>query len=114
MISSTQQQHNNAVLMVTSLNMDLTVSSNKDNGNLSASPEDRKGSSSGSVGSMWPNFAIALTNKEEEDFLMFKGSRPPHRPKKRTKIIQKTINVCSPPCHPLAPELVWSHCSTNL
>ncbi|GJM93392.1 hypothetical protein PR202_ga09945 [Eleusine coracana subsp. coracana] len=98
MRSSTQGQQNDAVCMVISPDREHSVrGTNKNNGNLSTSPDDRKGSSSGSEASMWPNFAIALTNKEkEEDFLMFKGSRPPHRPKKRSKIIQKTINLVCP------------------
>ncbi|XP_020106064.1 uncharacterized protein LOC109722415 [Ananas comosus] len=62
-----------------------------------ASSEDKKGSSSGSEGVVWPKFAIALTNKEkEEDFLLFKGSKLPQRPKKRAKLIQRTINLVSP------------------
>ncbi|OAY66943.1 hypothetical protein ACMD2_04475 [Ananas comosus] len=74
-------------------------------GGASASPdrakgawsEERKGSSSGSEGAVWPKFAIALTNKEkEEDFLAFKGSKLPQRPKKRAKIIQRTLNLVSP------------------
>lgn len=68
------------------------------NGGASASEEEKKnggvGSSSGSEGAVWPKFAIALTNKEkEEDFLVFKGSKLPQRPKKRAKLIQRTINV---------------------
>ncbi|KAJ4787387.1 hypothetical protein LUZ62_019543 [Rhynchospora pubera] len=72
----------------------------KDSGNGGAPatvalPE--KGSSSGSEGNIWPKFAISLTNKEkEEDFLVFKGSKLPQRPKKRAKLIQRTINLVSP------------------
>ncbi|KAG1367653.1 hypothetical protein COCNU_14G001210 [Cocos nucifera] len=71
------------------------------NGGVSASEEEKRnggaGSSSGSEGTVWPKFAIALTNKEkEEDFLVFKGSKLPQRPKKRAKLIQKTINLVSP------------------
>uniref|UniRef100_A0A8N4I7M9 Uncharacterized protein LOC114912610 n=2 Tax=Elaeis guineensis var. tenera TaxID=51953 RepID=A0A8N4I7M9_ELAGV len=67
----------------------------------SASSEEKKngggGSSSGSEGTVWPKFAIALTNKEkEDDFLVFKGSKLPQRPKKRAKLIQRTINLVSP------------------
>ena len=58
------------------------------------------GSSSGSgepvaVPPVWPpKFVIALTNKEkEEDFIAFKGSKLPQRPKKRAKFIQRTLNV---------------------
>ncbi|KAJ0986527.1 hypothetical protein J5N97_004883 [Dioscorea zingiberensis] len=56
-----------------------------------------EGSSSGSEGAVWPKFAIGLTNKEkEEDFLVFKGSKLPQRPKKRAKLIQRTLNLVSP------------------
>lgn len=58
------------------------------------------GSSSGSgepaaAPPVWPpKFVIALTNKEkEEDFIAFKGSKLPQRPKKRAKFIQRTLNV---------------------
>ena len=84
-----------------------------DNNNKSAATSDtahdskKGGSSSGGSGEaglpqVWPpKFAIALTNKEkEEDFLVIKGSKLPQRPKKRAKIIQRTVNV-SPPCSPL-------------
>lgn len=59
--------------------------------------------SSGSDGAatIWSKFSLALTNKEkEEDFLAFKGSKLPPRPKKRAKLLQRTINVSS-----LAPLL---------
>uniref|UniRef100_A0A0A9B507 DUF1639 domain-containing protein n=1 Tax=Arundo donax TaxID=35708 RepID=A0A0A9B507_ARUDO len=99
MRSSAQQHQNNVFHIVASPDGERPVSggNNGNNGNLSASPDDKKGSSSGSEGSVWLNFAIALSNKEkEEDFLVFKGSRPPHRPKKRAKIIQKTVNLVCP------------------
>ncbi|KAL6556657.1 hypothetical protein OROGR_005945 [Orobanche gracilis] len=57
------------------------------------------GSSSGggvdTITTVWPpKFVIALTNKEkEEDFMAIKGSKLPHRPKKRAKLIQRTLNV---------------------
>ncbi|KAF4352858.1 uncharacterized protein LOC115703146 isoform X1 [Cannabis sativa] len=60
------------------------------------------GSSSGSgelaAAALWPpKFVIALTNKEkEEDFFAFKGSKLPQRPKKRSKFIQRTLNLVSP------------------
>jgi hypothetical protein len=64
---------------------------------IAALTEDQKGSSSGSEGNIWPKFAISLTNKEkEEDFLVFKGSKLPQRPKKRAKLVQRTINLVSP------------------
>lgn len=47
------------------------------------------------IAAVWPpKFVIALTNKEkEEDFLAIKGSKLPQRPKKRAKLIQRTLNV---------------------
>lgn len=58
------------------------------------------GSSSGgdAIPTVWPpKFVIGLTNKEkEEDFLAIKGSKLPHRPKKRAKFIQRTLNLVSP------------------
>ncbi|KAL6839830.1 hypothetical protein ACP4OV_029640 [Aristida adscensionis] len=98
-IGQSAQQQNNVIHMTVSPDRESPVKGgrNCNNGNLSASPEDKKGCSSGSEGSMWPNFTIALTNKEkEEDFLLFKGSRLPHRPKKRAKVIQKTVNLVCP------------------
>ena len=75
----------------------------------SAATSDTKkgGSSSGSGEALappsqgqpaWPpKFVIALTNKEkEEDFMAIKGSKLPQRPKKRAKLIQRTINVSKP------------------
>ncbi|KAL8255682.1 hypothetical protein R6Q59_030749 [Mikania micrantha] len=64
--------------------------------------------SSGAVGSLvdessgksklvWPKVYIALTSKEkEEDFMAMKGCKPSHRPKKRAKMIQRTILLVSP------------------
>ncbi|XP_027331464.1 uncharacterized protein LOC113846916 isoform X2 [Abrus precatorius] len=59
------------------------------------------GSPSGSgdaAPAVWlPKFVISLTNKEkEEDFLALKGSKLPQRPKKRAKLIQRTLNLVSP------------------
>ncbi|KAG6420356.1 hypothetical protein SASPL_116881 [Salvia splendens] len=43
---------------------------------------------------VWPKFVIGLTNKEkEEDFMALKGSKLPQRPKKRAKLIQRTLNL---------------------
>lgn len=43
---------------------------------------------------VWPKLYIALTSKEkEEDFMAMKGCKPSHRPKKRAKMIQRTILV---------------------
>ncbi|KAK1435059.1 hypothetical protein QVD17_00818 [Tagetes erecta] len=46
---------------------------------------------------VWPKVYIALTSKEkEEDFMAMKGCKPSHRPKKRPKMIQRTILLVSP------------------
>lgn len=58
--------------------------------------DEKKGvSSDTSIVAVWPpKFVIALTNKEkEEDFMAIKGSKLPQRPKKRAKLIQRTLNV---------------------
>lgn len=80
---------------------------NDNNNNKSAGSSDNAldgkkggGSSSGSgdaTPAVWPpKFVIALTNKEkEEDFMAIKGSKLPQRPKKRAKLIQRTLNVSS-------------------
>ncbi|KAL0007588.1 hypothetical protein SO802_009090 [Lithocarpus litseifolius] len=41
-----------------------------------------------------PNFSIALSKEDiEKDFLLFTGSKPARRPKKRSKIVQKELDV---------------------
>lgn len=46
---------------------------------------------------VWPKLYIALTSKEkEEDFMAMKGCKPSHRPKKRAKMIQRTLLLVSP------------------
>ncbi|KAJ4721257.1 DUF1639 family protein [Melia azedarach] len=46
---------------------------------------------------VWPKLYISLSNKEkEEDFLAMKGCKPPQRPKKRAKIIQRSLLLVSP------------------
>lgn len=43
---------------------------------------------------IWPKLFIALSSKEkEEDFLAMKGCKPSQRPKKRAKLIQRSILV---------------------
>lgn len=43
---------------------------------------------------VWPKLFITLSNKEkEEDFLAMKGCKPSQRPKKRAKLIQRSILV---------------------
>ncbi|RWR77699.1 DUF1639 domain-containing protein [Cinnamomum micranthum f. kanehirae] len=44
-------------------------------------------------GFVWPKFYISLSSKEkEEDFIAMKGCKPPQRPKKRAKYIQRSIH----------------------
>lgn len=48
-------------------------------------------------GADWPKLYISLTSKEkEEDFMAMKGCKLPQRPKKRAKIIQRTLLLVSP------------------
>jgi hypothetical protein len=46
---------------------------------------------------VWPKLYIALSSKEkEEDFMLMKGCKPPQRPKKRAKMIQRSLLLVSP------------------
>nr|KJB44629.1 hypothetical protein B456_007G262500 [Gossypium raimondii] len=48
-------------------------------------------------GVVWPKLYITLSSKEkEEDFMAMKGCKPPQRPKKRAKIIQRSLLLVSP------------------
>lgn len=48
-------------------------------------------------GTVWPKLFISLSSKEkEEDFMAMKGCKLPQRPKKRAKLIQKTLLVSNP------------------
>lgn len=95
---SAQQQQNNGIRTVASPDRERPArGNNTTNGAAPTSADDKNGSSSGSEGSIWPKFAVTLTNKEkEEDFLVFKGSKLPQRPKKRAKVIQRTVNLVCP------------------
>lgn len=45
-------------------------------------------------GLVWPRLYITLSSKEkEEDFMAMKGCKPPQRPKKRAKLIQRSLLV---------------------
>ncbi|KAL8101474.1 uncharacterized protein LOC141684227 [Apium graveolens] len=45
----------------------------------------------------WPRVLIPLTRKEkEEDFLLMKGTKLPHRPKKRPKAVDRMLQYCFP------------------
>ncbi|KAK6941992.1 Protein of unknown function DUF1639 [Dillenia turbinata] len=48
-------------------------------------------------GVVWPKLYISLSSKEkEEDFMAMKGCKLPQRPKKRAKLIQRTLLLVSP------------------
>ncbi|XP_044496892.1 uncharacterized protein LOC123219175 isoform X2 [Mangifera indica] len=45
----------------------------------------------------WPKIIVALSRKEkEDDFLAMKGTKLPHRPKKRAKNIERALQFCFP------------------
>lgn len=42
----------------------------------------------------WPKFLVSLSRKEkEDDFFAIKGTKLPVRPKKRTKLLERTVTV---------------------
>ncbi|KVI06826.1 Protein of unknown function DUF1639, partial [Cynara cardunculus var. scolymus] len=48
---------------------------------------------------VWPKLFTTLSSKEkEEDFMAMKGCKLPQRPKKRAKMIQRTLLDISPEC----------------
>ncbi|PWZ12035.1 hypothetical protein Zm00014a_025241 [Zea mays] len=98
MKSPARQQQNSRIDMVASPDRECPGrGNNNNNGGPQTCPDDKKGSSSGSEGSIWPKFAVTLSNREkEEDFLVFRGSKLPQRPKKRAKVIQRTVNFVCP------------------
>ncbi|MCO5552975.1 hypothetical protein L7F22_067825 [Adiantum nelumboides] len=53
--------------------------------------------SSSKVEFVWPKFVIGLSRKEkEEDFLVFKGTKLPQRPRRRPKAVERRLHYCSP------------------
>ncbi|KAJ6697253.1 hypothetical protein OIU85_003606 [Salix viminalis] len=63
--------------------------------------ENGKVSMDGNIGEdkahVWPKLFISLSSKEkEEDFMAMKGCKLPQRPKKRAKIIQRSLLLVSP------------------
>lgn len=63
---------------------------------------DSSGTGSGSMAAEkvkleWPRIYVTLSRKEkEDDFFALKGTKLPHRPKKRAKNIDKAIQYCYP------------------
>ncbi|XP_065877126.1 uncharacterized protein [Euphorbia lathyris] len=94
-------------------NAEMSMNNRKSSA-LSPEKEDRYYTTRGSVGlddnskvlmdnvkeekrSVWPRLYITLSSKEkEEDFMAMKGCKPPQRPKKRAKLIQRTLLLVSP------------------
>lgn len=80
-------------------------SSNHNNGfgsvaTTSMNPDPKPKSDNGSVEKVkleWPRIYVTLSRKEkEDDFFAFKGTKLPHRPKKRAKSVDKAIQYCYP------------------
>jgi hypothetical protein len=86
------------------------LTNNRKSSALSPDKEDRYYATRGSLGLddnskilvdtvkeekvVWPRLFITLSNKEkEEDFMAMKGCKPSQRPKKRAKLIQRTLLV---------------------
>ena len=86
------------------------LTNNRKSSALSPDKEDRYYTTRGSLGLddnskilvdtvkeekvVWPRLFITLSNKEkEEDFMAMKGCKPSQRPKKRAKLIQRTLLV---------------------
>ncbi|KAL8151506.1 hypothetical protein V2J09_021314, partial [Rumex salicifolius] len=65
-------------------------------GAAAAEAETHNGKGGGEVVE-WPRIYIALSRKEkEDDFFSMKGTKLPHRPKKRAKAIDRTLQYCFP------------------
>jgi hypothetical protein len=57
----------------------------------------KDGGSDGVSMNVWPRIYIPLTRKEkEEDFLAMKGTKLPHRPKKRPKAVERLLQYVYP------------------
>lgn len=58
--------------------------------------EGEKGNGGGEVVE-WPRIYISLSRKEkEDDFYAMKGTKLPHRPKKRAKAVDRALQYCFP------------------
>ncbi|KAK4780623.1 hypothetical protein SAY87_016729 [Trapa incisa] len=100
----------------TSRNSDPSTNKRKQSQQHSPEKEDRFYTTRGSVGAdengkmlldhkakndkgavVWPKLFLSLSSKEkEEDFMAFKGCKPPQRPKKRAKLIQRSVLLVCP------------------
>ncbi|CAN8291397.1 unnamed protein product [Cochlearia groenlandica] len=61
------------------------------------SPEKERGGGGGGETKVRAKFALSLTKKEiEEDYMKLFGHRPPRRPKKRTRTVQKKLDSLCP------------------
>lgn len=60
--------------------------------------EDKNtGNGHGHGSHVWPKLFLSLSSKEkEEDFMAMKGCKLPQRPKKRPKLVQKSLLLVSP------------------
>ncbi|GAB4840826.1 hypothetical protein Ancab_021586 [Ancistrocladus abbreviatus] len=59
--------------------------------------DGEKGNGGGGEAVEWPRIYISLSRKEkEDDFYAMKGTKLPHRPKKRPKAIDRTLQYCFP------------------
>lgn len=80
-----------------------TTSNCHDDDNVNASAKTtttvaaEKAANGGGEVNEWPRVYIPLTRKEkEEDFLVMKGTKLPHRPKKRPKAVDRMLQYCFP------------------
>ncbi|KAG7029150.1 hypothetical protein SDJN02_10335, partial [Cucurbita argyrosperma subsp. argyrosperma] len=68
-----------------------------ENGRISTNSNGNSNSKAEERGFVWPKLFIALSSKEkEEDFMAMKGCKLPQRPKKRAKMIQRSLLLVSP------------------
>lgn len=64
------------------------------NGKVSGDVNNNNNNNREDRGLVWPKLYITLSSKEkEEDFMAMKGCKLPQRPKKRAKIVQRSLLV---------------------
>ncbi|GAA0157676.1 hypothetical protein LIER_14895 [Lithospermum erythrorhizon] len=70
---------------------------NCSNSNTNSHNGNTNNNGTNSRGLVWPKIYVTLSSKEkEEDFLAMKGCKLPQRPKKRAKVVQRTLLMVSP------------------